>query len=112
MLWLWKRGAKRKARNVRVSTHRGVFPRPLDPPQAWRRINALLALPRTRMIGELPTVASDYVGATEGIMVRGNLLPDAHLATILRQHGVSRIYTADSDFRKFSFLEVVNPLRP
>ena len=30
--------------------------------------------------------------------------------TILRQHGVRRLYTADADFRKFDFLEVVNPL--
>lgn len=40
----------------------------------------------------------------------GNLVPDAHLASILRQHGVKRTYTADADFRKFDFWEVVNPL--
>lgn len=36
--------------------------------------------------------------------------PFAHIAALLRQHGVDRIYTADSDFRKFAFLEVINPL--
>jgi len=41
--------------------------------------------------------------------VRGNHVPDAHLATILRQNGVRTIYTADADFRKFPFLEVVDP---
>ena len=44
------------------------------------------------------------------IISRGNFVPDAHIAAILRQHGVHRIYTADIDFRKFAFLEVVNPL--
>jgi predicted nucleic acid-binding protein len=45
----------------------------------------------------------------EASPVRGNLVPDAHLATILRQHGVNVLYTNDSDFRKFTFLEVRNP---
>jgi predicted nucleic acid-binding protein len=43
--------------------------------------------------------------------VYGNLVPDAHIATILRQHGVRKLYTADTDFKKFGFLEVVNPLK-
>ncbi len=30
-------------------------------------------------------------------------------AALLRQHGVRRLYTNDSDFRKFDFLEVRNP---
>ena len=42
--------------------------------------------------------------------IYGNLVPDAHIATILRQHGVRRFYTADTDFKKFDFIEVVNPL--
>ena len=41
--------------------------------------------------------------------VRGNLVPDAHLAALLRQHGIRTLYTNDSDFRKFSFLDVRNP---
>jgi predicted nucleic acid-binding protein len=41
--------------------------------------------------------------------VRGNLVPDAHLAALLRQHGVRRLYTNDADFRKFAFLDVRNP---
>jgi predicted nucleic acid-binding protein len=40
--------------------------------------------------------------------VRGNLVPDAHVAALLRQHGVRRLCTADRDFRKFDFLEVAD----
>lgn len=97
---------------VQIATHPSIFPRPLTPGNAWKNVDKLLGLSRTRLIGELDNFASDYEAATAEVMVRGNLVPDAHLATILRQHGVSRIYTADSDFRKFSFLEVVNPLIP
>jgi predicted nucleic acid-binding protein len=63
------------------------------------------------VITEEPTFAQDYTQATQGIVTRGNLVPDAHIATILRQHGVTRIYTADTDFLKFRFLEVINPLK-
>jgi predicted nucleic acid-binding protein len=43
------------------------------------------------------------------VPVRGNLVPDAHLAALLRQHGIRTLYTNDSDFRKFSFLDVGTP---
>ena len=34
-----------------------------------------------------------------------------HAAVLMREHGVSRICTRDSDFRSFPFLTVVDPLR-
>ena len=42
-------------------------------------------------------------------VVRGNLVPDAHVASILFQHGVRTIYSNDRDFRKFPSLDVRNP---
>jgi predicted nucleic acid-binding protein len=41
--------------------------------------------------------------------VRGNLVPDAHVAAILFQHGVRTIYSKDRDFRKFQSLEMRDP---
>ena len=95
----------------RISTHPAIFSTPLDPSAAWKNIQSLLALPRTRIITEEAGFADDYLAVTNDLVVRGNLVPDAHIATVLRQHGVRRIYTADTDFRKFDFLEVINPLR-
>ena len=60
------------------------------------------------MISGVEDFASDYVEMTSSFPVRGNLVSDAHLVTILRQHGVETIYSADSDFRKFEFLKVIN----
>ena len=94
----------------RVVTHPSIFEEPLTPREAWRNVASLLSLPRARIIGETESFAHDYEAVTKDILVKGNLVPDAHIATILRQHGVRRIYTADSDFRKFHFLEVINPL--
>ncbi|HEX4996888.1 MAG TPA: TA system VapC family ribonuclease toxin [Terriglobia bacterium] len=94
----------------RMATHPGIFASPLSPPKAWANIQALLSLPRVHVIGEESSFALDYTAATRAFSVRGNLVPDAHLAVILREHGVKRLYTTDVDFRKFDFLEVVNPL--
>lgn len=46
----------------------------------------------------------------QGLAVRGKLVPDAHLAAVLRQHGVVKLYTHDKDFWKFDFLQVIDPM--
>ncbi|MEK6231986.1 MAG: PIN domain-containing protein [Luteolibacter sp.] len=94
----------------RIATHPSIFSSPLSPAAAWENIRKLLELPRSRIIAEEEGFADDYAAVSASIVVRGNLVPDAHIATILRQHGVKRIYTADTDFLKFGFLDVVNPL--
>ncbi len=94
----------------RIVTHSGIFIKPLTPQEAWQNIQALLSLPRVRIIGEEDTFAEQYVQVTTEFPVRGNLVPDAHLATVLRLHGVDKLYTTDSDFRKFKFIKVINPL--
>ena len=42
--------------------------------------------------------------------VPGNLVPEAHLAALQRLHGIKSLYTRERDFRKFSGLEVRDPL--
>lgn len=96
---------------LRISTHPGIFPQPLTSVEAQGNVAALLARPQVRALAELDGFWSIYSRATEGIAVRGNLVPDAHTAAILLQHGVRRLYTNDADFRKFEFLEVRNPLK-
>jgi len=95
----------------RIATHPAIFSRPLSPDVAWTNVQRLLALPRARVVVEAEQFAEDYRVATSEMAATGNLVPDAHVATILREHGVRRLYTADTDFRKFDFLEVINPLR-
>lgn len=94
---------------LRVATHPRIFARPLSPGDALANVESLLSLPRVRVLSEGEGFLDIYRGVTARFPVRGNLVPDAHLAAILRQHGVSRLYTADRDFRKFDFLEVADP---
>ena len=94
----------------RIATHPSIFRNPLSAQQAWRNVTSLLALPRCRLITEQEGFVDEYEQLSNTAGVKGNLVPDAHLAVILRQHGVAKIYTADTDFRKFEFLTVVNPI--
>ena len=95
----------------RIVTHPSIFNHPITPHKAWKNIEDLLSLSQVRIIGEEHDFASHYIQLTSEFPVRGNLVPDAHLAAILRQHGVNKIYSVDSDFRKFQFLKVINPLK-
>jgi predicted nucleic acid-binding protein len=41
--------------------------------------------------------------------LRGNLIPDAHLAALAIEHGVA-VCSADTDFARFTGLRWINPL--
>ena len=95
---------------LRIATHPGIFSSPLTPVEALRNVDALVALPHVRLLAEDTGFLEVYREVTGSFPVRGNLVPDAHLAALLKQHGVRSLYTRDADFRKFSFLEVKDPL--
>jgi toxin-antitoxin system PIN domain toxin len=94
---------------LRIATHPGIFARPLTPAEAMRNVNALVALPHIRLLAEEEGFWDVYQDVVGGWPARGNQVPDAHLAALLRQHGVGTLYTSDADFRRFDFLRVVNP---
>jgi toxin-antitoxin system PIN domain toxin len=94
---------------LRISTHPRIFARPLSPDDALGNVESLLSLPRVRVLSEGEGFLEIYREVTARFPVRGNLVPDAHLAALLLQHGVRRLYTVDRDFRKFDFLEVADP---
>ena len=62
-----------------------------------------------RVLSEGEAFLDTYRGVTARFPVRGNLVPDAHLAALLLQNGVRRLYTLDRDYRKFDFLEIIDP---
>ena len=94
---------------LRVATHPRIFATPLAPGEALGNVSALLALPHARAVAEIDGFLEAYARVVRDISVRGNLVPDAHVATILFQHGVRTLYSNDRDFRKFEFLDVKNP---
>jgi predicted nucleic acid-binding protein len=69
----------------------------------------LIGLPHVRAVGELDGFLDAYRYVAGGMAIRGNLVPDVHVAAILFQHGVRMLYTNDRDFRKFQSLDVRDP---
>ncbi len=96
---------------LRISTHPRIFAAPLTPALALSNIEALAGRPHVRMLAEEEGFLEVYQDVAGAFPVRGNLVPDAHLAALLKQHGVRTLYTRDADFRKFAFLEVRDPFQ-
>ena len=95
---------------LRIATHPSIFDHPLTPSEAMANIETLLNLPHTRFLSEDEGFWDIYQELTREVPTRGNLVPDAHLAAILRQHGMKKLYTHDRDFLKFALLDVHDPL--
>jgi hypothetical protein len=94
---------------LRLATHPSVFTAPLAPGEATTNVDRLLQLPRVRLLAEDDRFWETYLRLTGDQPVRGNLVPDAHLAVLLHAHGVRTLYSRDRDFLKFPFLEVRDP---
>ncbi len=96
---------------LRVTTHPRVMRRPWRVAEAWGFIAALLASPGISVL--VPTDRHTAVAAQvveEHPHLCGNLLHDAQTAVLMREHGICRIYTRDTDFYRFPFLEPVDPV--
>jgi toxin-antitoxin system PIN domain toxin len=95
---------------LRVTTHPRVLKMPWTVGEAWAFVEALLA---SSSLGVLvpterhPEVAAEVV--EELPHLSGNLIHDATTAVLMREHGVQRIYTRDTDFHRFPFIEPVDP---
>ena len=95
---------------LRIVTHPGILARPLAPADAFGNLRSLASMPNVRMLAEIEPFFDAYMEVTGGEPMRGRQVPDAHHAAILLLHGVKTLYTADADFRRFTFLDVQNPL--
>jgi toxin-antitoxin system PIN domain toxin len=94
---------------LRIATHPRIFAAPLGPDEAIGNVAALAGLPHVRVVSEEEGFLDAYQRVVGHMPVRGNLVPDAHLAAILLQHGVRRLYTSDRDFLKFDSPDARDP---
>ena len=96
---------------LRVTTHPRVMRHPWSAASAWRFVEALVASPGLGLLTATPRhaeVARQVI--VELPHLAGNLLHDAHTAILMREHGIRRIVTRDTDFHRFPFLEPIDPI--
>lgn len=97
---------------LRVVTHPKVLRKPWTAHQAWKFVEALIASPGLDILREAERHEHILKALFHDIPhLSGNLLHDAHTAALMQEHGIRRIYTRDTDFHRFPFLEVIDPLQ-
>lgn len=96
---------------LRVSTHPKVFANPLTAGEAWSVVEALMDAPSLQILQATDRHRMVVKEVLEEVpLVAGNLFFDARTAILMKEHGIQKIYTRDTHFHRFSFVEVVDPL--
>jgi toxin-antitoxin system PIN domain toxin len=94
---------------LRISTHPRAFERPLDPADAWQYVVDWLSAPAAWV----PEPGARYAELLGALIVkhrvRGNLVPDARLAALAWEHGLT-VCSNDADFARFGEIRWVDPL--
>jgi uncharacterized protein len=94
---------------LRIGTHPRAARHPLTPGEAWDQVSNWLAAEPAWIPQPTPAHAEVLRRLVVDGDLRGNLIPDAHLAALAIEHGVA-VCSADSDFARFRQLEWINPV--
>lgn len=95
---------------LRIVTHPRASEDPLSAGEAWSFVEDWLAAE----VVWSPQPGSGYAKLVASLMTSceasGNLIPDVMLAALAIENGLP-VYSADSDFARFSELSWINPLK-
>jgi len=96
---------------LRLVTNPRVFERPEAMSDAWRQVRHWLACESVWIPQPTERHADllDQLLALPGL--HANLVPDAHMAALALEHGLT-LYSTDGDFARFPMLRWSNPLSP
>ena len=94
---------------LRVITHPRVFDPPTEMEVALEDLASLLDSPSLVLLGEGPVHVAHLERAVSEGGATGNLVHDAHIAALVVEHGVSELWTADKDFRRFPGIAIRDP---
>jgi len=94
---------------LRLTTRPGILKQPLRLERALGFVDEWLAQPYVRAVGPGENHWAVLRNLLKASGTAGNLTSDAHLAALAIEHGCT-VCSTDSDFKRFSGLEHVNPL--
>lgn len=94
---------------LQLVTHPALLPRPMSFVDATKNISAFLQRPHVRSPGEGEGFWGFYLETTSS-HARGNDALEAHVAALMRQHGVTTIYTRDRGYRRYPGIKTHDPI--
>lgn len=94
---------------LRIVTHPRVATQPLTGAAAWGFVEAWLAADPVWIPPASERTAAVYGELANSVAVTGNLVPDAMLAALAVEHGLT-VMSADTDFARFRHIRWENPL--
>ena len=89
---------------LRVVTHRRVFNPPSPFSRAIEFLDRLLSSPSCRILRPGAGFVDLLTSTARRADARGNLMFDAQIAALCREHGIAGILTNDRDFERFEHL--------
>jgi toxin-antitoxin system PIN domain toxin len=93
---------------IRLASNPVVFRHPITPPAAWQVVRGWLR----RENVWIPTAGAGHAEIFSSLMtahVTSRMVPDAHLAALAIEHGLT-LCSTDADFSRFPGLRWHNPL--
>ena len=94
---------------VRIASNPAIVRHPVSPLDGWRQIGEWLA----RDVAWIPVPTTQHPAILERLLalpaVTSRLVPDAHLAALAIEHGLT-LCSTDGDFARFPGLKWENPL--
>jgi uncharacterized protein len=94
---------------IRIGTSASAFARPLRLADAVARVQEWLEHPAVRVINPTESHWQIFKELLRAAGAKGNLVTDAHLASLAIEHGCE-LYSTDADFARFPRLKWRNPL--
>jgi toxin-antitoxin system PIN domain toxin len=94
---------------LRLSTRRGVFPKPLSVEDALRVIEQWIEHPQAQVVHPGERHAQILGRLLRSVGTAGNLTTDAHLAALAIEHGAT-VLSFDRDFARFEGIQWTLPL--
>lgn len=95
---------------IRIATSARVFESPLTAEEASQRVQSWFDQPCIRIAEPTSKHWETLQEMMHGAQARANLVMDAHLAALAKEHGLT-LCSTDHDFARFPGLKWKNPLK-
>lgn len=90
---------------LRLTTHAKILDPPFTPEEATLALERVLESPSLKILYPSERYAALLLEVIRDANISGNLVFDAQIAALCREHGVKTLLTEDGDFARFKWLK-------